>query len=140
MNYQDLIDDHDQIDAFSEQLEMMVRHQDGTSSDVNALIGRLAAIVTDHLCKEDSFIYPQLAASSDPADSASLIDEFEEIKRDWQMYLAAWQAGEPSNNWEKFRSSTLGMLARLRSRVMKETGLLYGMALREGLITMKPAA
>jgi len=140
MNYQELIDDHDKIDFLAKQLEMMVSHQDGTLSDVDDLIGRLATIVADHLCKEDSFIYPQLAASSDPADSASLIDEFEEIKRDWQMYLAEWKAGAPSKNWEKFRSSTLGMLARLRSRVMKETGLLYGMALREGLITMKSAA
>lgn len=140
MYYQELIDDHDKIDELSKQLEDIVEQQDGSSNDVDALIDRLSIVVADHLDKEDSFIYPQLASSSDPADAASLIDEFEEIKRDWSTYLAAWREGAPNDNWEEFRASTLGMLTRLRSRVMKETGLLYGMALREGLITMKSAA
>lgn len=137
MNYQELIEDHDHIDQLASQIEAIVRSNPADRTVVDKIMNDLAGIVDDHLSKEDSLIYPQLAASSDPADAASLIVEFEEIKRDWQTYLAAWKDGQASHDWPNFKSSTVSMLERLRTRVMKETGLLYSMAVREGLIAME---
>jgi hemerythrin-like domain-containing protein len=138
VNYHELIDDHDHIERLAAQLEHSVKNDPVDHASVDSVLGELATVVDDHLKKEDSFIYPQLAASADPADATSLIVEFEEIKRDWEIYLSSWKEGQAANDWNGFAASSIGMLERLRKRVMKETGLLYSMALREGLIDMKP--
>ena len=139
MDYQELIDDHDQIDELARQLETVAKGDRSDEPLVDQLLSKLESVVALHLHKEDSFIYPRIAASVDPANAQDLITEFEQIKHDWQAYLGAWKDGQAREDWEAFRTSTIGMLARLRVRVMKETGLLYGMAMREGLIDMRPA-
>ena len=138
LDYRDLIDDHDRIDALAEKLELAVADEE-PRADVDDLLARLSSLVDDHLSKEDSFIYPDIVRCDDPAVASGLVMEFEVLKRDWGEYLAKWQAGLAANDWRGFRHSTLGMLHRLRERVMKETALLYSMALREGLITMQSA-
>jgi hypothetical protein len=139
MDYLELIDDHDRIDQLAAQIECIARGDPIDQAALRGIINRLAIVVQQHLEKEDSFIYPKLVGSSDPADAESLIIEFREIKRDWIQYLHAWGDGASIGEWKTFQKSTLGMLDRLRKRVMKETGLLYGMALRQELITMHPA-
>jgi hypothetical protein len=138
MDYLELIDDHDRIDQLAAQVECIARGGPIHQAVLRDIIHQLAIVVQEHLEKEDSFIYPELAKSSDPADAESLIIEFREIKRDWIAYLRAWGDGASAGEWKTFQKSTLGMLDRLRKRVMKETGLLYGMALRLELIAMHP--
>ena len=137
MNYQDLISDHDRIDALTAKLEIAVQAENPEQTSAVMLLGDLERLVAAHLDKEDSFIYPDLVRSRDPADAASLVVEFESLKQDWGSYLAVWREGVTADEWLNFQASTLGMLQRLRERVMKETGLLYSLALREGMITMK---
>ena len=140
MDYRDLVSDHDRIDALADELEGAVRSCATPAPQVDALLDRLADVVKEHLQKEDSFIYPDLLQSSDPVGATGLAVEFETLKRDWETYLATWRHGLAQQDWPAFREQTFGMLKRLRERVMKETGLLYSMALSEGLITMRPAS
>lgn len=137
-DYQDLIRDHDEIDQLAEAVEKLATGDRSGSVAIDALLSQLARIVEAHLAKEDSFIYPAIIASKDPADAASLVVEFEVIKRDWKSYLEMWRDGAAASDWPAFRIATIGMLSRLRERVMKETGLLYSIALREGTITLAP--
>lgn len=139
VDYHELIDDHSRIDALAQKLEHAV-HNDGTaSSGINAILAELSDVVAMHLRKEAGFVYPDLAVCQDGAGASGLVAEFEILKEDWQTYLAAWQGGMAWRDWAGFRGDTFGMLHRLRQRVAKETSLLYGMALREGLITLQPA-
>ena len=140
VDYQDLINDHDQIDSLAAKLERAVDAEGPGDVPVGALLGQLEQLVAAHLTKEDSFIYPALVGSTDPVGASGLIVDFEILKQDWQTYLATWQDEMAIRRWPAFQEDTRDMLHRLRERVMQESGLLYSLALREGLITMTPAA
>lgn len=137
MNYQELIEDHARIDELARELELAVQSATLRNGEVDRLLPRLARVVEQHLQKEDSFIYPELIGADDPAGATGIVLEFDAIKRDWEIYLGLWRGGVSGQDWPAFCESTVGMLGRLRERVMTETGLLYAMALREGLITMR---
>jgi len=137
--YQELIDDHDRIDWLTRQLEQLTDGPDERFTEADRLLAQLSAAIVAHLAKEDSFIYPDLARSTDPADANGLIAEFEILKTDWTHFLAVWACDERPANWPAFRCDAGGMLERLRERVIKETSLLYAMALREGLIQLRPS-
>ena len=114
IDFQDLIQDHDLIDHLAAELEDAVSLDMSPQPSVDLLLDRLARVVASHLAKEDSFIYPGLVGSKDPADATSLIVEFDVIKRDWETYLLAWRDGAAACDWPAFRVATLGMLSRLR--------------------------
>jgi hypothetical protein len=137
--YQELIDDHDRIDRLTRQLEQLTGSPDDRFAEADRLLAQLSAAIVTHLAKEDSFIYPDLARSTDPADANGLIIEFEILKKDWTDFLAIWARPDRPADWSAFRHDAGGMLERLRERVIKETSLLYAMALREGLIQLRPS-
>jgi hypothetical protein len=137
--YQELIDDHDRIDQLTRQLEQLTGSPDDRFAEADRLLAQLSAAIVAHLEKEDSFIYPDLARSTDPADASGLIIEFEILKKDWTDFLAVWARPDRPADWSAFRHDASGMLERLRERVIKETSLLYAMALREGLIQLRPS-
>jgi hypothetical protein len=137
--YQELIDDHDRIDRLTRQLDQLTQGPDERFAEADRLLAQLSAAILAHLAKEDSFIYPDLARSTDPADAGGLIVEFEMLKADWADFLAVWARPDRPADWPAFRHDAGGMLDRLRERVIKETSLLYAMALREGLIQLRPS-
>jgi len=138
LDYQELIDDHDRIDQLTHQLDRLIDSEHDRFAEADRLLAQLSATIVAHLAKEESFIYPDLARSTDPADAIGLIIEFEILKKDWTDFLGIWARPDRPADWASFRRDTGGMLERLRLRVMKETSLLYAMALREGLIRLRP--
>lgn len=137
MFYQQLIAEHFEIDRIAARLEATVQNADADFDTAAVILNELARVIEEHLQHENSFIYPDLARSSDPAGADVLVTEFEALKRDWRTYLDTWQEAAIAERWSSFCADSAGMLERLRERVMKETSLLYGTALREGLIVLR---
>lgn len=101
-----------------------------------ARLGRLDAILTEHLAAEDGFYYPELSRSADPEVAAmatrffdemgGLVDQFVAFKMHWS------QAERLYNHPIGFRSEFKAIFAALSVRIHRENEELYPLAQRAG--------
>ena len=107
---------------------------------VSAALANLATQLSDHLAREDSFIYPRMIESSVGRVSSiarRFIEEFDSLTADWKTYLAEWLPDCITGDWDGFRHETEAIIARLAARVRAENNVLYSTALSHGLITLR---
>lgn len=142
VSYERLIAEHARIDHALARL--LVLTEDG-APDLTALtlaLSDLSNELTAHLAHEDSFIYSRMLAGKDsdgPATAQKFIDDFAELRHDWGLFLAEWNAECIEADWQNFRHEAHAMTHRLARRVAAENELLYTMALRIGVISLREA-
>ena len=142
LNFHRLITEHDQLDALTARLEALCRADTLDVPAVMDLRGTLAADIAQHLADEDSFIYPHMIGGGNErvaAEAQAFVDEFDELVRDWGVYLADWDADRVRADESAFRDATLAIAARVRTRVRRENEQLYPLALRTGAIRLRAA-
>ena len=137
MNFQLLIEEHDRIDTMAASFETLVTSSVPDMETLISLRAHLSAEVVRHLAHEDSFIYPEMIehGSERIARTAQqFVDEFDELRRDWVIYLEEWTSECILGDWQGFCDETHSIMARLRHRVKQENKILYPMALQTGAI------
>ncbi len=142
MDYQRLLDEHDEIDALCRGLVRSVTSEQPDPDMILRNRGDLAAALSGHLAHEDSFIYPEIArrGGASAAIATEFVAEFAELTEDWSVYLDEWSHDCIVGDWTTFRLETMAIVKRLRLRVRRETDALYPAALRSGAITLRPVA
>jgi len=143
MSYETLIAEHGRIDMALGRLQRLI---DADARDAGAVTIALSDLATDlehHLAHEDSFIYPHMIASGNAGVSATaqeFVEDFAQLRADWGVYLAEWNAECIGEDWLSFRFDTCRMIGRLAERVRAENELLYAAALQTGAIRLRKAA
>ncbi|MDF7774967.1 hemerythrin domain-containing protein [Sphingomonas sp. AOB5] len=140
VSYEQLIAEHARIDHALARL--LVLTEDGVPdlAAVTLALSDLSSELSAHLAHEDSFIYSRMLAGSDadgPAVAQKFIDDFAELRHDWGLFLAEWNAECIEADWQNFRHDAHAMIHRLARRVAAENELLYAMALRIGVIALR---
>ena len=143
MNIDQLIKEHDYLDALAAELESCLSLPSDAASDAISIRARFSAELATHLAGEDSAIYGRSAASNDNR----LIDEADQMQRelealriDWFAYLSEWTDDVIEGDWETFGIETRVMMARLRTRIQRENACLLPLALQRSVLRLKAAA
>lgn len=140
MSYERLIAEHALIDAALARLEALVA---AAIPDIPAVIIGLADLSNElahHLAHEDSFIYPRLIQGRNPRArrvAERFVEDFDELRGAWNLYLREWTSDCIAGDWEIFRIETGTMIVRLAHRVKAENALLYAEALRTGAVPLR---
>jgi hemerythrin-like domain-containing protein len=138
-----LILEHEELDAIAVQLEEQVRQAEPSLAVVLALRARLSVDLNNHLSGEDAALYPKLAASSN-CGLAGAADSFQSelatLKADWMAYLEEWCGDAIASDWTNFAQETLAMMARLRARIARENTCLIPAALQRSMVSLRAAA
>ena len=138
-SFQNLIRQHDALEAFAKDLLVTVR---GAPNAERAIRQRsaLAAALNRHLAEEDAEIYPSLMQCTDSATSmtaTSFARSFLSLAADWQAYLESWTVQRAAAEWDAFAVETSAILDRLAKRIADENALLYPAALCAGVIRLR---
>lgn len=138
-----LIVEHEALEAIALQLEAEVRRAEPRLSTVLTLRARLSISLNAHLIGEDAAIYPMLAASAHAvaADTAdSFVTELACLRVDWNAYLEEWGEDAIESDWTNFAQETVAMMGRLRARVARENACLIPAALQRSVVRLRAAA
>lgn len=138
-----LIVEHEELEAIAIQLEEQVRRIEPNLTTVLALKARLSLQLNNHLTGEDTALYPKLSASNDAglADAADCMQaELGALKIDWSAYLEEWCDDAIDSDWASFAEETRTMMARLRARIARENGCLIPAALQRSVVRLRAAA
>jgi hemerythrin-like domain-containing protein len=137
-----LIVEHEELDALAFQLEEEVRRATPNLVTVLALRARFSVELNNHLIGEDAALYPRLAASND-ATLAGAADSFQSelatLKVDWMAYLEEWCDDAIASDWTNFAQETLTMMTR-RTRIARENACLIPVALQRSFVRLRAAA
>lgn len=137
-----LIVEHDELEAIALQLEEQVRRAEPRLAVVLTLRARLSIALNAHLIGEDAAIYPQMAASTHAAqaDTAdSFVTELACLRVDWNAYLEEWGEDAIESDWTNFAQETCAMMGRLRARIARENGCLIPAALQSSVVRLRAA-
>lgn len=138
IDYHSLIRDHDEIERLARDLEAVVDSGVVRIGRAQDLLTALAKTVAAHFRREENFIYPGLADITNTTGAGDIVGAFEELKADWEQYVAVWQREGALRNWQRFGAETRVALQTLRDRALQEVRSLYLVAVREGLISLHP--
>lgn len=140
MSYKQLIDDHDEIDRLTRELDVVANAAHPDPASASEVLLSLATAVREHLAHEDRTIYSRLTNGKRRPPGTPEIDfeaAFQELSDDWQTYLSDWNLDLLACDWPSFVAETAAMMARLRIRVRDETNLIYPLAMQQGLIGLR---
>jgi iron-sulfur cluster repair protein YtfE (RIC family) len=140
MSYERLIAEHALIDAALVRLQALVAAPEPDLPAVTIALADLSGELSHHLAHEDSFLYPGLIGSHNAEArrvATRFVQDFEQLRRDWDLYLREWTAECIGEDWDAFGIETVNMIARLDQRVKAENALLYTEALRTGAIPLR---
>lgn len=140
VDYETLMHEHDALVALSRQLIEVLRSERARPAEAVDCRDALSALMSSHLAKEDSAIYPQLIAGSDTAAATAARDtvtEFSDLTNDWMANLAQWDGVAIAADWNGFREQTIAIVERLLGRIRRENDLLYPLALRAAHIPLR---
>ena len=136
LSYQQLVDDHDRIEAIADTILEMTQAPKPDAAAIATRLAELAIVVADHLGQEDGLLYPRLVTSGD-GKQQRIGEQFELLKRDWLEYLREWPVETITADTPAFAAETAEILLRLKTRVRLESDLLYSSALRNGKISLR---
>jgi hypothetical protein len=141
MTFEQLLREHDAIDALTERLEACCRSSRPDPEGAVRLRTAIKDAFDSHLDHEDVAIYAELLKSG--GQSAETIrhfeDKFARLGADWERYLTEWDAECLAADWDTFREETTVLMARVRERTREETSLIYPLALQKGVIRLRAA-
>jgi hemerythrin superfamily protein len=136
LSYQQLVDDHDKIEAIADTILDMTRATPPDPVAIATRLTELAIVVADHLGQEDALLYPRLVRADDGKERR-IGEQFDLLKVDWMEYLREWPLEAITADNATFAAETAEILVRLKSRVRLESDLLYSSALRNGRISLR---
>lgn len=93
-----------------------------------ALILDIDGLLSDHLAREDAFLYPALAASTDPATRALAADcssEMGGLIGAWRGYRDHWTVAAILGDARRFAAVTHDFIGALALRIEMENDVLY---------------
>jgi hypothetical protein len=140
VSYEKLIAEHGLIDAALARLAVLAKDDIPDLPGVILALSDLSCELSVHLAHEDGFLYSRMLTNGTPEGQAAaqtFINEFAELRHDWGLYLGEWNRDCIAGDWAHFRQETDAMIARLAGRIAAENNLLYTMALRIGVITLR---
>ena len=137
LTYHQLISDHDRIESIADTILAMAAEPTPDTHAIATRLSELAIVVADHIGQEDALLYTRLAREGGDRESASIADELELLKRDWLEYLREWPEDSIAADMPTFSQETADVLKRLKSRVRRESDLLYAGALQQGRIRLR---
>jgi hypothetical protein len=139
MTFQRLLDEHDQIDAFSSELEAVCLRDVPDPYAVSQAQFNLRQALDEHFAHEEEALYARLMGTA--GTSVEGIEQFQAQLRllcaDWNQYLSEWDAECLNADWPGFRAETMTLMKRVRARTGEETKLIYTQALKHGLIPLR---
>ncbi len=137
MNYQQLIAEHDAIEAAATAVIDIVHAETPRPDAATHALEALATLLRDHLTGEEDVIHATLAATRG-GRHAALADrmraELIELSEDWEGYLYRWHAPRIEREWGGFCRESTDVLGRIHDRVSFETLILYSLALHHGVV------
>lgn len=142
MNFERLIAEHDHIDALTVKLEAIAGRDEPDAYAVSQAQFDLRDALDAHFAHEDGAMYARLIDVSGEAGAAvqTFHADFAALCVDWNAYLAEWTADCLEADWESFRAETASLMQRVRDRTKQETNLIYGLALRHNVISLRDLA
>lgn len=141
-SYEALVGEHEALAMLIATLRAELRAARPRPDRAFRTLKRLAKALAAHLAHEDREVYPELIASADPATSAiaqQFTRSFGALAEDWVAHLARWPTPPTAADWSEFARETLGMTARLKTRIAEENAVLYPVALAASVITFRCA-
>ena len=135
-----LVEEHDVLDAMAVSLTRLFDGNASNAARAITLRDDISTLLDAHLLHEDADVYPMLIECADPATADTASDfcaSFRTLAGDWACYLARWDAATARKNWSVFVRESRAMIARLRRRIADENALLYPVALRATVISLR---
>ena len=108
-----------------------VRGDQPRPAEASKALEVLALLLRDHLGREDPIIYRTVLAAQGERHALAanrMASDLDVLREDWTSYLYRWDENHVLENWDGFVEDSLGMLTRIRHRVMLETTVLYSLA------------
>nr|WP_299911779.1 hemerythrin domain-containing protein [Sphingomonas bacterium] len=141
MTFEQLMREHDEIDAHTRRLEECCAVQAPAIAEVVAARGALRIALEEHLAHEDEALFGRLMTANRASAEAvhAFAAEFGQLRADWGAYLSDWSAAWLADDWDGFRQETAALMSRMRDRTRQETELLYPLALRTAAIGLRAA-
>lgn len=137
MNYQQLIAEHDAIEAAAAAVIGLVTAGAPRPAEAAKGLERLATLLRDHLAGEDDVIHATVAASGDSRHAGlaeGMRAELATLANDWENYLYRWPTPRITREWAEFGRESIEVLGRIHDRVAFETLVLYSLALHHGVV------
>lgn len=141
ITFQQLVADHDAIEALARALAASVAEPGGEDELVlGGKLDGLARQVEEHLARESGLVEPmvgQLRAGGGEAEADRLTGDLDRLKTDWRTYLDRWTPARIRADRDGFRVATGAMMPRLAAQVRLESEVLYAPALQKSLIALR---
>ena len=140
MSYEQLIREHDAIEALANKLISLANGSDPKPEQAGSIISKLAENLRNHLDWEDVEIYPELLRSRNREDhnvADRFTGELNNLKFAWRTFLMSWNEKTISEHWDMFQSEAITMMRRLSERTRNETTLLYPLTLQRSIINLR---
>ena len=125
----ELRSEHDMLLMLADELEAVsVGDPPFDLTPIFVHLSRFAQLLQIHLLREDSALYPALAASGDrrlAAVAAAFQDELGDLDKLVEAYEREWTGSAISYRWADFCEHTGTLLRRVRTRIHRENEGLY---------------
>ena len=125
---------HDAALAMSDRLfDLMNSYVGGRDAyAITVQLNKLVGLLRIHLAQEDVQLYPQLAASDDPAVARlarRYSDEMGGLANDLEIFAQHWSCSASiANRFDEFREDAHALLLTLAVRIERENRYLYPLA------------
>ncbi len=128
MTRQTLSAEHAVLDNLAERLIAAVAGPIPPTATLSAIRWRLNRVLMLHLAKEDQYLYPQIAASTDKR-AAAMASKFAAdmggLAAQYLAYVSKWTPDGIAHEWDAFAVDTRKVMGALRQRILREERDLY---------------
>lgn len=137
-----LIQDHTLLDTAAATLAILA---EGVASQPEMAFDELQRFrhtLAQHLNEEAKVIAASHEHGVTPfaEHAAAHRDAFADLVAEWETYLREWSEDNIREDWTGFGDATRWMMGRLREQIRAENDILYPLAVKHGLVSMRVAA
>lgn len=135
-----LVDDHDALDDSARKLCKLTENPHPRPEEAFDALCAFRCTLNGHLSAEQEFLKGKDQpgrgefATFAAAQEASFVD----LVNEWETYLSEWSEENIREDWSSFARATRWIMGRLRAFMRMENDCLYPLALRHGLISLRP--
>ncbi len=139
-NFVELLKDHALILASTRSLTAITRAPRQRAEAAFDCLRQLSRLLDSHLRAEAEFIDSDRSQGYNEFTALAREhgERFDDLVREWSVYLREWTEENICNDWPTFVWETDWIIERLNEQVEAENASLYPAALRYGLIRLLP--
>jgi len=136
-----LIEDHNALDTCAWTLAILAESPSPVPETAFDELQKFRCALNTHLAEESHFMASRGGVGRDEfARHASEHEHrFADLVAEWETYLGEWNQETMGEDWTSFGTATRWIMGRLRAQIQAENAVLYPLALRHGLVTLRPA-